>query len=249
MTSKEAGIIMALLRVTYPRYYANSTEEEALAAVKMWAEMFDQDDPELVAAAVKSFIACDTKGFPPHIGAIKEQMRKLAQGENGEMTELEAWELVRKASANGIYNAGAEFAKLPATIQKILGDASILREYAVTDTETLNSVMASNFQRSYKARAQHEREWMKLPADIQRLFGGEGAVKRIEKGYDEHLLPPMEGVRTMDEAREAEANDPRYSTPPPEYFRRVREKCFKSGDTLAREQAEQVKKLFGGQNQ
>lgn len=165
------------------------------------------------------------------------------------MTEMEAWELVRKASANGIYNAASEFAKLPATIQKVIGDASVLREYAVTDIETLNSVIASNFQRSYRARAEYEREWLKLPAEVQRLFGGEGAVKRIEKGYDEHLLPPMEDVHTMEEAREAEAKDPRYSRPPPEYFQKVRENCFQSGETLARQQAERLKKLFGGQNQ
>ncbi len=95
MTAKETVAIMAILRASYPRYYANTNELDAKSAVVLWAEMFDQDDPELVAAAVKAFIACDTKGFPPHIGAIKEQMRKLAQGDNGEMTELEAWELVR----------------------------------------------------------------------------------------------------------------------------------------------------------
>lgn len=247
MTGDEALAVMAIIQTAYPRFYANTNEESAKAAAKLWATMFSDDDAVFVLSAVKAFIASDTKGFPPHIGAIKEQMRKLAQGEIGEMTEMEAWELVRKAAANGIYNADAEFAKLPATIQKVLGDASVLREYAVTDIETLGSVIASNFQRSYRARAGYAREWMKLPADVQRLFGGEGAVKRIEKGYDEHLLPPMEDVHSMEEAREAEAQDLRYSFPPPEYFQTVRKGCAESASGIETDLRERLKKLFGGQ--
>ena len=35
------------------------------------------------------------------------------------------------------------------------------------DVETLNSVVASNFQRAFRARASYEREMMALPADVR----------------------------------------------------------------------------------
>ena len=35
------------------------------------------------------------------------------------------------------------------------------------DSDTVNSVVASNFQRSYKARAANEREFLALPSEVQ----------------------------------------------------------------------------------
>lgn len=56
--------------------------------MRLWAEMFARDDVALVAAAVKALIESDSKGFPPHIGAVKENMRLISGG--NEMTEAEA---------------------------------------------------------------------------------------------------------------------------------------------------------------
>ena len=35
------------------------------------------------------------------------------------------------------------------------------------DSETLNSVVASNFQRSYKVRAKNERDFLALPSSVK----------------------------------------------------------------------------------
>lgn len=165
MTREETLAIMSVLKAAYPAYYKDMNRAEAERVVGLWTELFRDDPVEQVALAVKGFIANDVKGFPPHIGAIKNALVKLRTP--NEMTELEAWEIVRRALRVHSWDAAAEFAKLPPVLQKLVGSPNQLREWAMMDTPTLNSVVASNFQRSYRARAQHEREMLALPSDVK----------------------------------------------------------------------------------
>lgn len=165
MTYDETLTIMSVLKAAYPAYYRGMNRKDADAAVSLWAEMFKDDPAQIVGLAVKSLIATDTKGFPPHIGAVKDAICKLKQP--NEMTEAEAWALVSKATRNSTYNAGEEFDKLPPVVQRIVGTPMQLREWAAMDSDTLQSVVASNFQRSYKIRAKNERDYLALPSSVK----------------------------------------------------------------------------------
>ena len=166
MTRKETGIIMDILTAAYPRFCAGNADMRNV--INLWAEMFANDDVALVAAAVKSVIESDEKGFPPSIGQVKAKMRLLTSA--GEMTESDVWNVVKKALRNGIYDAAKEFAKFPPTVKRIVGSQEQLREWATMDSETVHSVVASNFQRSYRAISAREREIAKLPADARALL-------------------------------------------------------------------------------
>lgn len=43
------------------------------------------------------------------------------------------------------------------------------------DADTVSSVVASNFQRSYRARATHEREMLALPSDVRQTMAQLGS--------------------------------------------------------------------------
>jgi hypothetical protein len=159
---------MSVLKAAYPNYYKDMRRSDADAIVALWVEMFKDDPVEIVAVAVKAHIATDKKGFPPHIGAIKEAIVKLNTSD--EMTELEAWALVNKATKNSTWNAKEEFDKLPPVIQRLVGSPQQLRDWAAMPADTINSVVASNFQRSYKARAANEREFLALPQDVRQTM-------------------------------------------------------------------------------
>lgn len=167
MTIEETGAVMDILQAAYPRYYSGPSAPEPEQAVTLWATMFEGDDLQLVLAAVKAFIATDAKGFPPHIGAIKEKLRQLTAPQ--ETTEMEAWGMVYRAICNSGYNAEREFEKLPKPLQSIVGSPHQLYEWSQMDSDTVQSVIASNFQRSYRARANHEREFAALPEDVRTL--------------------------------------------------------------------------------
>lgn len=167
MTIEETGAVMDILQAAYPQYYSGPSAPNPKQAIALWAKMFAGDDLQLVLAAVKAFIATDAKGFPPHIGAIKAKLRQLTAPQ--EATELEAWGMVYRAICNSAYNSEQEFSKLPPMLQSIVGDARQLREWSMMPTDAVQSVVASNFQRSYRSRAQHERDFSALPEDVRAL--------------------------------------------------------------------------------
>ena len=186
MTYDETLAIMAVLKAAYPAYYRDMKRSEAEGIVSLWTEMFRDEPANLVAAAVKSYIASDAKGFPPHIGAIKDAILKLREPKT--MTEQEAWMAVKNATRNGLYGSAEEFRKLPPVCQKLVGSPSQLREWAMMDSDTLNSVVASNFQRSYKVMQAREKEHIALPADVRQ------AMEQIAEGL--HMPELTEGDRS-----------------------------------------------------
>ena len=180
MDRTETMKILSVLRGAYPAFYRDTSRQEAEAIVNLWTEMFADEDYRLVGAAVKSLIVADSKGFPPVIGQVKEYIRKLTAPK--EMTESEAWALVSKAIRNGIWGAKEEFAALPPQIQRIVGSPEQLTDWAKMDSDSVNSVVASNFQRSYRAKVKVDKEYAALPSDVKAAIGGLSNMMRLEAG-------------------------------------------------------------------
>jgi len=168
MDRMETLKIMAVLRGAYPQFYRNISRKEADDTVGLWQDIFGRYEYSLVSAAVLSFIEADEKGFPPVPGQIAAKIRLIVGGD--ELTEAEAWGLVAKALRNSGYNYTEEFEALPDIIQRIVGSPSQLHEWAMMDSETVQSVVASNFQRSYKVISQRDEERKKLPMDVRVLL-------------------------------------------------------------------------------
>lgn len=207
MTLRETGTIMDLLTAAYPRFYAGISEKRRHDALTMWAVAFERDDYRLVLEAVRGFINSDERGFPPVPGQIKSKIRLIT--ERGEMTELEAWGIVAKALRNSGYGAKEEFDKFPPVIKRIVGSPAQLREWGMMDSETVHSVLASNFQRSYRAIAAKEREIAALPPDVQELAAQIAAAKSMPE-------LPAENPEQLPEPK-------RESVPMPEHVKRTLE--------------------------
>lgn len=169
MNQTETLKIMAVLRGAYPAFYRDMSRKEAESVVALWAEMFAEDDVAVVAAAVKALIATDDKGFPPHIGAVKAKVRQITQPSG--MTPQEAWNLVAKAIRNSAYESREEYEKLPKEIQRLVGSPNQLRDWALMDSDTVHSVVASNFQRSFSIRQKADNDFKALPRDVQAMIG------------------------------------------------------------------------------
>ena len=168
MTREETIKILAVLRGAYPAFYRDITKQEADSTIALWMSMFDEEPYELVGAAVKAFIAGDSKGFPPAIGQIKERIRQITQPE--EMTEQEAWALVSKALRNSTYGSEEEFAKLPPEVQAVVHDPGQLRQWAMSPADEVETVIASNFMRSFRVKQKVNKEYMALPTEVKRLM-------------------------------------------------------------------------------
>ena len=162
MTAQETNKILALMVEVYPKF---NEGRDPMVTSKLWSTLFQNEPYEWVEKAFMAFVATDTKGFPPSPGAIKEKILQLTGTE--EPTEIEAWGLVLKAVSNGLYGAKSEFEKLPKEIQEIIGSPDRLREWAALDEDEVSTVIASNFQRSYRARKESRKLNGLLPDSLK----------------------------------------------------------------------------------
>ena len=175
--------IMAVLKAAYPRYYAGMGRKEAEGIIALWEYMFADEPLQLVAAAVKSLIATDEKGFPPHIGAVKAAIARMRRPQEMELSELEAWAIVRRAirgaygeiwsrrlTENGMGKTSAEenFEQLPPALRTLVGSPRQLAEWNRLGDDEIDTVLQSNFMRSFRAAAARALEDDALPLDVKR---------------------------------------------------------------------------------
>lgn len=193
MTMSQTAEMMAILRAAYPRFYVGMTREDASAALNLWHGFFADDDASLVSDAVKAFIASDTKGFPPVVGQIREKLNVINQAVHGfELTPQTAWGLVKRAMKDSAYHSAEQFAELPEVVQEVVGSPSQLHEWAVSNDGVSESVIASNFQRSFAARAAVHKEIRMMPGDVKaridadrKMIAGMQDAPRLQAASDD----------------------------------------------------------------
>ena len=139
-------------------------------AFDVWYSMLKDLDYVIASRAVQMHL--QTEESPPTVAGIRKQFAKLKADEADDLNETAAWSLVLKAIRRSTYYSEEEFAKLPATVQRAVASPKQLREWATledVDGKTL-TVIQSNFQRTFRAEQQRERERNKLSPDVLRLM-------------------------------------------------------------------------------
>lgn len=135
-------------------------------AFNVWYEML-KDIPYMICqASVHKYMA--TNKFPPTIADIRQGAMEIT--EEKELNEGEAWSLVYKAISNASYRAKEEFEKLPEDCQRAIGSPAILKEWASMDIGEVNTVIQSNFMRSYKVERKRSKELAQLPSVTRDLI-------------------------------------------------------------------------------
>lgn len=183
MTREETTEILAVLKAAYPDSFKTLQMRDGLAMIELWQTMFADEPYDAVKAAVMALIATRKVGYSPTVGEVKEHLQSLR--ETARFSEQEAWSMVSKACRNGLYGYREEFAKLPPEVQSAVGAPEQLRTWAAMDTETLESVVASNFMRSFRGTSARRREFEMLPGEIQKLISGIANNMKMIGGGDE----------------------------------------------------------------
>lgn len=143
MERDEVKKFLMIIQTTYPNYRV----EDKAAAVQIWEEMLQDYSYKECAYSLKKYLATDESGFPPGIGAI---IQGIPKQKTEILNEMEAWALVGKALRNGTYGAEKEFAKLPELVQKAVGSPDNIRNWAQTDSLSIENVVQSNFIKTYR---------------------------------------------------------------------------------------------------
>lgn len=170
MDKTETLKILSVLKAAYPHSYKGMSQRDADAMVNLWTLMFADTAYEAVNAAVCALISTRTVGFSPTVGEVKEKLQSLRNA--AALSEQDAWALVSKACSNGLYGYRKEFDRLPPEVQQAVGAPEQLREWARVDVETFQTVVASNFMRTFRANAVRQKEFAMLPSEVQQMVSG-----------------------------------------------------------------------------
>lgn len=173
MTRTEAMKIVMILETNWQQV------RDQEAAYDLWASAFVDDSFELVYTAVMDLVQTSTDEFRPTIGKVRRKINDLIRGRK--LTETEAWlkvrEALHEAQSNPETLGGAKSAwkNLPQNIQKLVTPRQLL-DWNNIDTEQLDTVVQSNFMRSYRDVITREYENETRPhTHMQRVKAIQGA--------------------------------------------------------------------------
>lgn len=198
LTKDEFKVLIKAMKAVY----AQPTFIPDDDAAKVWYNLLMDLPYNILQNAVQKHMM--SSPYPPTIADIRTAAAEFRVKEYDEQrTEMEAWSMVSRAIGRSGYYSEEEFAKLPHLVQKAVGNAGNLKEWALTPTDTVNSVIQSHFVRNYRSAVQRAKDDVKLsPVLLQRIE----EYKRLssEKAND-GLLP------------EPERKEPEQNSSNPEY--------------------------------
>lgn len=155
------GILMTAYS-NYPNFLPNA------AAWTVWLNALEDIPWEVVKASIGIYI--QTNHFPPTISDLREIASRFFT-EKQELTEMEAWDLVAKATRNSSWHAESEFERLPDTIKRAVGSPTTLREWAMLEEATFASVAQSQFLKTYRSLQTREKEAARLSLPLRQALG------------------------------------------------------------------------------
>lgn len=164
MTREETVEIIHIICDCYP----NFKPEDLSRTIDAWQVMLEEYSCEQVAAALKAYITSNTSGFAPSVGEIVAKIQLVSQPQ--ELDGMTAWGLVSKALRNGTYGAVEEFKKLPPLVRQAVGMPDNLKNWATADYQTIETVIQSNFLRTYETVVKRANEINRMPDSIKSLI-------------------------------------------------------------------------------
>jgi hypothetical protein len=211
LTREETVKIIRIMCDSYPNYKPNNISE----TVDVWCMMLEDYNYNQISVALKAYVTSDTSGFAPSIGELIAKIQMISQPQ--ELNEMEAWSLVSKALRNGTYGAVEEFSRLPPTVQEAVGNPDNLRNWATSDYKAIETVIQSNFIKTYRSVTSRTEEIKRVPAEIQKLIEkvNQNSLKaQIEQKYQNNTkLLSDKNKPPMSDTEDVEA----YSEPPKEF--------------------------------
>ena len=195
MTREETAKIIRIMSDCYPNYKPNNLSE----TVDVWQMMLDEYSYNQVSIALKAYVTSDTSGFAPSVGEIVAKIQLVSQPQ--ELDGMAAWGLVSKALRNGTYGAVEEFNKLPPLVRQAVGIPDNLKNWATSDYQTIETVIQSNFLRTYETVVKRANEINRMPDNIKSLIektNADSYKAQIEQKFqrDINTLPTKENALT-----------------------------------------------------
>lgn len=178
MKKQETAQIITLLAGNYNNI-AEKNKEQKQMMLNTWQECLGDLDYKLVLQAVKKTII--ESPYPPTIHEIRKNAIEMISP-TATRTPIEAWEEAYSMICNGGYMTEEQFKTASPEVQKFFGNVRQVKELALTDLKTVNTVTKGQFLKQYEVITEREKQQKLLPEQMQQMIGqlsGKMNVKQI----------------------------------------------------------------------
>lgn len=146
MTREQFAILVKSMKAVY----ASDNFIKDKDAFDVWYVLLKDLPYELLATTIQKYMT--TEKFPPTPADIRRIATQISSKDEENLTEIEAWGMVRKACQNLDWmNPEGEYNKLPEVVRRAVGNPNNLKEWASSNIGDFETVISSNFMRTYKA--------------------------------------------------------------------------------------------------
>lgn len=182
MNREETTQILIILASNYKFYNEQMSEKgKSDILVKTWQSCFNDIPYEVVANAVKKTML--TSQFPPTIAEVRKQAIEMINPST-QKTAIEAWNEAIKMISNGIYMTQEQFETHSPEVKKFFGSVNQVKQLAMVDSETINTVTKGQFLKQYEVIVQREKEQKLLPTQMQEMISGLANKFALNGGSD-----------------------------------------------------------------
>ena len=176
MTRDEVKKVLIVIENTFSTFKV----ENKTQTIDVWFSFLQGIPYEVIDNALKVYIATSGSAFAPSIPQLIAMTRKPK--ELSQIDEVSAWRLVRNAIRRGLYYYDEEFTKLPAEVQIVVGEPSQLRDWAMLESEVIDSVIQSNFTKRFSQMQKRQNEIEAMPDKVKQLIQGSTMKLEVDNG-------------------------------------------------------------------
>lgn len=164
MNREETKQVLKVLSTAYPRYFADMTKADKIDQINLYMDMFGEYPTQIVIAALHSYIRHNE--YPPSIAGLQKQIDLLSCMDD----KMELWNTLSAACSRGTRMSAEEFDALPEVIREWAGDVGQIKELALMDSVTFNSVIRGQFLKTIPQIIERQEAKRKLPAETRKLL-------------------------------------------------------------------------------
>ena len=185
MKKSETVDCITYLSAAYPGAYKRFTEQKFETLIAVWYNTFSEYPFATVMVGIQGYISTDTSGFPPAPGQVIKVIQDLTAEKD--TNSMEAWAIVKKAVNSPRDRMEETFRTLPPLIQKVVGGHHQLMAWGNVNEEEFETVIQSNFMRTYETEKRRQKQIDMLPERIRRMMPDRRNIERIDdngRGYE-----------------------------------------------------------------
>lgn len=135
--------------------------EKSKLLIEVWHECLGDLDYKLCMFAVKKAIM--SSSYPPTIHDIRSVATGIVRPQQEDKTAIEYWNEAYKMIRKGSYMTEEEFNKHSEVVKKFFGSVAQVKELALTDADTVNTVTKGQFLKQIDVIQTREKELELLP--------------------------------------------------------------------------------------